>query len=100
MIKYLQAIGAPFPIDFSSNSNLKPKNFEWTQKDSPIKVFMDSAIPYGINYRKKPGEKKIAWICESRAIFHAWSVARNTLDELIPKLEESYDAIYFADREY
>jgi hypothetical protein len=99
-MEYVQAIGAPFSINFSSNSNLKPKNFEWTQEDSPIKVFIDSAIPHGINYRKKPGEKKIAWICESRAIFHSWSVPRNVLDQLIPQLEENYDAIYFADREY
>ena len=69
---YMQGIGAPFSIEYSSNSNLKPKKFEWTNQDSPIKVFIDGAIPHGINYRKKPGEKKIAWICESRAIFHAW----------------------------
>lgn len=99
-MEYVQAIGSPFLLQYSSNSDLKPKKFEWTSEDSPIKVFMDSAIPHGINYRKKPGEKKIAWICESRAIFHAWSVPRNVLDQLIPQLEESYDAIYFADREY
>jgi len=99
-MEYVQAIGSPFLLQYSSNSDLKPKKFEWTNEDSPIKVFMDSAIPHGINYRKKPGEKKIAWICESRAIFHAWSVPRNVLDQLIPQLEESYDAIYFADREY
>ena len=97
---YVQAIGSPFLLQYSSNSDLKPKKFEWTNEDSPVKVFMDSAIPHGINYRKKPGEKKIAWICESRAIFHAWSIPRNVLDQLIPQLEESYDAIYFADREY
>ena len=99
-MEYLQAIGAPFLLEHSSNSDLKPKKFEWTNEDSPIKVFIDSAIPHGINYRKKPGEKKIAWICESRAIFHVWSVPRNVLDQLISQLEESYDAIYFADREY
>ena len=97
---YVQAIGAPFLLEHSSNSDLKPKKFEWTNEDSPIKVFIDSAIPHGINYRKKPGEKKIAWICESRAIFHNWSIPRNVFDQLIPQLEESYDAIYFADREY
>jgi len=97
---YMQAIGSPFLLQYSSNSDLKPKKFEWTNEDSPIKVFIDSAIPHGINYRKKTGEKKIAWICESRAIFHAWSIPRNVLDQLIPQLEESYDAIYFADREY
>lgn len=99
-MEYVQAIGAPFLLEHSSNSDLKPKKFEWTNEDSPIKVFIDSAIPHGINYRKKQGEKKIAWICESRAIFHAWSIPRNVFDQLIPQLEESYDAVYFADREY
>jgi len=97
---YVQAIGAPFLTEYSSNSDLKPKKFEWTTEDCPIKVFMDSAIPHGIRYRKKPGEKKVAWICESRAIFHNWSVPRNVLLQLIPQLEESYDAIFFADREF
>lgn len=96
----MQAIGSPFLPQFSSNSDLKPKKFEWTTEDSPVKVFIDSAIPHGLKYQKRPGEKKIAWICESRAIFHAWSVPRNVLDGLIPELEESYDAIFFADREY
>lgn len=97
---YVQAIGSPFLLEFSSNSDLKPKKFEWTSQDSLIKVFMDSAIPHGIKYNKKPGEKKVAWICESRAIFHSWSVPRDVFDKLIPQLEESYDAIFFADREY
>jgi hypothetical protein len=97
---YVQAIGSPFLPQFSSNSDLKPKKFEWTTSDSPIKVFMDSAIPHGIRYQKKPGEKKIAWVCESRAIFHAWSVPRDAFLSMVPQLEESYDAIFFADREF
>jgi len=99
-MEYVQGIGSPFLLQYSSNSDLKPKKFEWTAEDSPIKVFIDGAIPHGINYKKKPWEKKVAWICESRAIFHAWSVPRNVFDSLIPQLEESYDAIFFADREY
>lgn len=97
---YVQAIGSPFLLEFSSNSDLKPKKFEWTSQDSLIKVFIDSAIPHGIKYNKKPGEKKVAWICESRAIFHSWFVPQDVLDKLIPQLEESYDAIFFSDREF
>lgn len=99
-MEYVQAIGNPFSIEYSSNSDLKPKKFEWTTQDCPIKVFMDSAIPHGINYKKKPGEKKIAWVCESRAIFHAWSIPKDVFSSLVPKLEQSYDAIYFTDREF
>jgi hypothetical protein len=97
---YMQAIGAPFLIEYSSNSNLKPKKFEWTSGHAPFKVFIDSAIPHGIHYTKKPGEKKVAWICESRSIFHSWSVPRNIFDQLLPEMEEAYDAIFFADKEY
>lgn len=99
-MEYVQAIGAPFLTQFSSNSDLKPKKFEWTLDDSPIKVFMDSAIPHGIRYQKKPGEKKVAWVCESRAIFYSWSIPRDVFSRMIPELEQSYDAVYFADREF
>jgi hypothetical protein len=99
-MEYMQAIGAPFLVEYSSNSNLKPKKFEWTVENAPFKVFIDSAIPHGINYTKKPGEKKVAWICESRSIFHSWSVPRNIFDQLLPQMEEAYDAIFFADKEY
>jgi len=97
---YMQAIGAPFPIEYSSNSNLKPKKFEWTGEDSQIKVFIDSAISHGINYKKKNGEKKVAWICESRAIFYNWSMPKQALKSMIQTLEESYDAVFFSDREF
>jgi len=97
---FVQAIGAPFLTQYSSNSDLKPKNFEWTLEDCPVKVFMDSAIPHGINYQKKPGEKKIAWVCESRAIFYNWSIPRNAFQHIVPQLEEAYDAVYFSDREF
>ena len=45
-MEYVQAIGAPFLLEHSSNSDLKPKKFEWTNEDSPVKVFIDSAIPH------------------------------------------------------
>lgn len=97
---FMQAIGMPFPPQYSSNSNLKPKKFEWTTEDAPIKVFIDAAIPHGISYKKKPWEKKVAWICESRAIFHNWNTPKDVLERMIPQLEESYDAVFFSDREF
>ena len=59
MINQVQAIGAPFDIQYSSCSNFKPKKFEWVIDDRPIKVFIDGAIGPGVNYKKRNGEKKI-----------------------------------------
>ena len=56
-MKKMQAIGAPFTIEHSSCSDLKPKEFDWTPDDHPIKVFIDGAIASGISYQKKLGDK-------------------------------------------
>ena len=86
-MKKIQAIGAPFPIEYSSCSNLKPKTFEWTTDDCDIKVFIDKAIASGIAYNKKPNEKKVAWVCESRAIFHAWMFPEDIWEKNIERLK-------------
>ena len=87
----MQAIGAPFRIEHSSCSDIKPKYFEWTQEDSPVKVFIDTAIGTGMNYVKKDGEKKIAWVCESRAIFHMQSLPRDLWEKHLIEIAESFD---------
>lgn len=94
------AIAAPFPVQFSSNSNLKPKLFEWTTEDVPTKVFIDRGIAYGMNYEKQPNEKKIAWIAESRAIFYGFSIEKESFEENINKVCDAYDAVFFADKEF
>jgi len=99
-MKKIQAIGAPFPIEYSSCSNLKPKTFEWTTDDCDIKVFIDKAIASGVAYNKKPNEKKIAWVCESRAIFHAWMFPEDIWEKNIERLIHSYDTIFVSDRRW
>jgi hypothetical protein len=96
----MQAFGAPFDINLSSCSDLKPKYFSWTAEDCNIKVFIDAAIPHGINYKKKPGEKKIAWICESRAIFFGMYIPKHLFDQNAQLINDSFDAVYISDREY
>lgn len=96
----MQAIGEPFPVQYSSCSDNKPKLFEWTHDDCPIKVFMDRAIAPGIDYKKKPNEKKIAWICESRAIFYAWAFPKDIWEKHLNKIIESYDEIYVSERHW
>jgi len=96
----MQAIGAPFNVSQSSCSDIKPKLFSWTNENAPIKVFIDAAISHGIGYVKKPGEKKIAWICESRAIFFEHLFPKQIFENNLNKICDSYDAIYFSDKEY
>lgn len=94
----IQAIGAPFDVQHSSCSNLKPKTFEWTKEDCPIKVFMDTEIYPGVKYEKKPGETKVAWVCESRTIFHGTSIPRDTWLNNIDKICENYDVVFTSEK--
>lgn len=94
----MQAFGAPFNINYSSCSDLIPKNFRWTDTDSPIKVFIDGAIGLGINYTKKDGEKKIAWVCESRVIFHKQTIPRDLWEKHIIEIADSFDTLYTSER--
>lgn len=99
-MKKLQAIGAPFVIEHSSCSDLKPKHFDWTSEDYPVKVFIDSAIPTGLSYQKKLGEKKIAWICESRAIFHSMSFPRDLWEQNFVQICNSYDLVFTSEKSW
>ena len=98
----ITAYGAPFHIHLSSNSDLLPKNFKWTTEDTPIKVFIDGAISAGLSYQKKPEEKKVAWVCESRSIFYEWGIKKEIFTDPrnIKILEQGYDALFFSDKEY
>lgn len=98
-MKKIQAIGAPFLIQHSSCSDLKPKNFDWVSDDQPIKVFIDGAIATGVSYQKKLGERKIAWVCESRAIFHSMNFPRDFWESKIAEIAESYDELYTSEKE-
>lgn len=96
----MQAIGAPFYLHQSSNSNLKPKEFNWVQEDFPVKVFVDGAIPLGLSYHKKLGERKIAWVCESRAIFHSMCFPRDLWEQKFEEIAESYDLLFTSEKSW
>jgi hypothetical protein len=99
-MKKMQAIGAPFETQYSSNSNLTPKNFEWTAEDFPVKVFIDGGISSGMMYQKKPGERKIAWVCESRAIFHFMNFPRDVWEENFIRICDSFDLVFTSEKEW
>ena len=96
----MQAFGAGFPLEYSSCSNIKPKLFEWTKEPQDIRVYIDSAIVNGLTIGKnKKTDKKIAWICESRAIFHLMcpeEIWKKHLQDIV----NAYDEIYVSDRQW
>ena len=99
-MKKLQAIGAPFCVQHSSCSDIKPKHFDWTSDDFPIKVFIDGAIGMGMSYERKLGEKKIAWVCESRAIFHSMSFPRDLWEQNFTQICDSYDLVFTSEKSW
>ena len=80
-MKKLKATWAPFPVEYSSCSSLKPKSFEWSNSEGIASVWIDNNI---LNYR---GDKKgnFGWFCESseippdlkRTLINNHSVLRN-----------------------
>lgn len=96
----MQLIGGGFLYQYSSCSDYKPKNFNWVLKDHPVKVFVDSHIIPGMMYQKKLGERKIAWICESRAIFHSWYVPINVWEDNLKNISDSYDIVFVSDKQW
>ncbi len=93
----IQAIGAPFPVEYSSCSNKLPELFRWTDQDRPIKVYIDRGIALGLQEPKREGEKKIAWVCESRAIFHL-SFPREFFEKELKTISESFDYVFVSER--
>jgi hypothetical protein len=93
----IQAIGAPFPVEYSSCSNKLPQHFRWTDQDRPIKVYIDRGIALGLQEPKREGEKKIAWVCESRAIFHL-SFPRELFENQLERISQSFDYVFVSER--
>ena len=90
----IQAIGNPFNINYSSCGTLTPKVFKWTNSNTEIQVYMDSALVSGCN---TPNHlKKFGWFCESRI------VKQNIFNDIITNLNKyknSYNKIFTCDYE-
>jgi len=101
-MKKITAIGAGFHTHLSTNSDLLPSSFRWTDEETDTLVFIDRAISVGFEIPRKPKQKKIAWVCESRAIFYEWGITKESFHHpnIIKALEIAYDALFFSDKEY
>jgi hypothetical protein len=90
----IQAIGNPFNINYSSCGTLIPKLFKWTNCNTEIQVYMDSALVSGCNTSNH--SKKFGWFCESRI------VKQNIFNDIttnLNKYKNSYNKIFTCDYE-
>ena len=63
----VKAIGAPFDINYSSCSNIKPTKFDWALDKGEWEVHIDYGLLKQPNFII-PKNKRYGWICESRFI--------------------------------
>ena len=101
-------IGAPFSLEHSSCSNMKPKMFSWDDVELDVEIWIDSAIEQGLVTPKRRGSK-YAWICESRSIVpflsNLYSLnqdGRMYVDGITPILQDmidEFDAIFTCDKD-
>ena len=97
----IQGIGVPFSLHQSSCSNRTPKNFEWTDEDSSIQVWMDMRIPFGVQTTletKEENVKRYAWFCESKEIVPYLQQAFDN-ELILEQIVDTYDGIFTCDRE-
>jgi len=88
----IHAIGNPFNINYSSCGTLTPKTFKWTNSNTEIEVYMDSALVSGCNTPNH--SKKFGWFCESRI------VKNNIFNDIkinLNKYKNSYNKIFTCD---
>ena len=100
--------GAPFDLEYSSCSNMKPKMFSWKDVELDVEIWMDNAIEQGLVTPKRRG-KKYAWICESRSIVPFFSNLYNVNEDgrmfvsgITPILQDminEFDAIFTCDKD-
>lgn len=89
----IQAIGAPFNTEFSSNGTRRPLSFSWTKEPKEIQVYIDSGLVRGANGSKN--NKKFGWFCESRIVRN--NVYRDIVNN-IQKYKNSYHKIFTCDK--
>lgn len=97
MRERVQCVGAPFRVEWSSNSNRKPELFEWTgdpsQATVDTTVYIDTGIPKGLDH---PG-RKIAWFIESQVMSDENRLTQ-FLRTNLAAVSEAYDVILVTDR--
>lgn len=80
----IKGVGLPFDFNFSSCSDIKPTNFEWSVKDGNYLLHCDFGLLTEPDLEKYPKEKRFGWTCESSFI----------IPNVIKLLKENYKLLF------
>jgi hypothetical protein len=83
---------APFPIEYSSCSKFKPRDFEWSSTEGRYTVWIDNQI---MKHRGNP-DINIGWFCESSEILPE---LKNFIINNVSVLKSSFKKIFTCDYE-
>jgi len=99
----IRGIGLPFDSQYSSCSNIKPTEFDWSAEEGEYDVHIDQGLLLQPDQEllirlgaTTPKEKRFGWICESRFIVpHVYSLVYLNHKELF---ETHYTKIFTSDK--
>ena len=63
----IRAYGAPFELQYSSCSNIKPTHFDWSASEGDTEVWIDLALSYQPDTPTQK-QKRYGWLCESSVV--------------------------------
>jgi len=86
----LKAFWSPFPVEYSSCSSLKPKNFEWSTSEGIATVWIDNNM---LNHTGIPAGN-FGWFCESSEVLPS---LKNELIQNYLKYKNHFKAIFTCD---
>jgi hypothetical protein len=84
---------APFPHEYSSCSNFKPEDFEWSRTEGIANIVIDNQI---MTYNPPLNEKNFGWFCESSEILPS---LKSYIRSNMPTLKRKFRNIFTSDRE-
>jgi len=73
---------APFPIEYSSCSNFKPEDFEWSRDEGIANVVIDNQI---MTFNPIGGIRNFGWFCESSEILPSLKIYLKTNKDLLKR---------------
>lgn len=88
----IKGIGMPFPVEYSSCSNIKPSEFSWTNGDADVHVYIDNNIIDGLSTPRH--DFKFGWLCESPAILEG---IQETIKQNTQRFKTKYAGIFTCD---
>jgi hypothetical protein len=92
-MKKLKTNWAPFPYEYSSCSNFKPEDFEWSRTEGIANIAIDHQI---MSHNFPLSEKNFGWFCESSEILPE---LKEYLKSNTSTLRRKFKNIFTADQE-